>query len=180
MAKTTRFGRRRGRPTLTVHPEEAAALAWVLTDLARLVAPDEGDEQDPLAAMVDIGTATTTPEDPVLARLFPDAYPDDEQASGEFRRYTETTLRRKKQDAALLALATLDDAGKERTLDAAEVDAWLGALNDLRLALGTRLEISEEAQLHSWDLAEDDPVVPALVMYEWLTYLQDQLVSCLG
>jgi hypothetical protein len=180
VARSTRFGRRKGRPTLTVNPDEAALLTDLLEQLVELVAPQEPDEADPLAAMVDIGTSTRAPEDPVLARLFPDAYPDDDEASGDFRRYTEPTLRRKKQDAALLALVTLEEPGRERALTPEQVEAWLGALNDLRLALGTRLEVSEDNPLRSWDLPPDDPSTPLLVIYEWLTYLQDSLIGCLG
>ena len=80
----------------------------------------------------------------MLARLFPDAYPDDQEAAAEFRRYTESGLRESKQSNARTALATLDAPGTEHRLTDVEVQAWLGALNDLRLALGTRLDVTED------------------------------------
>ncbi|HEY5032465.1 MAG TPA: DUF2017 family protein, partial [Actinomycetes bacterium] len=111
----TRFRRKRsGVVALTVHPDEALVLAGLLQQLADLVAPEESADADPLAALVDIGTTTEAPDDPVLARLFPDAYADDPEAAGEFRRYTENSLRERKHAGALRALATLEGPGKER------------------------------------------------------------------
>ena len=55
---------------------------------------------DPLAAMVGITMHDTPPDDEVLLRLLPNAYADQVDAS-EFRRYTESTLRQKKQAHAL-------------------------------------------------------------------------------
>ena len=61
--------------------------------------------------MFDFSGPTSEPEDPVLQRLFPSAYPDDEEAASEFRRYTEGTLRDGKADAAALIIDTLEEAG---------------------------------------------------------------------
>ena len=58
-----------------------------------------------------------------------------------------------------------------------QADAWLGALNDLRLVLGTRLEVTED--LDADDLAEDDPRLPGLEIYGWLGWLQESLLGCL-
>jgi hypothetical protein len=115
-----------------------------------------------------------TPEDPALHRLLPDAYRDDPDAAGEFRRLTEGSLRRDKVTAAQRLLAALpgDGAGEVR-LDADTTDAWLSTINDVRLALGTRLEVTE-------DMAEpdpDDPDAPAYVVYLWLTELQGVLIE---
>jgi hypothetical protein len=115
-----------------------------------------------------------TPEDPALARLLPDAYRDDPDASGEFRRLTEVSLRRDKVTAAERLLAALpgDGAGEVR-LDQETTESWLSTINDVRLALGTRLEVSEE-------MAEpdpEDPDAPAYVVYLWLTELQGVLIE---
>jgi hypothetical protein len=115
-----------------------------------------------------------TPEDPALARLLPDAYRDDPDAAGEFRRLTEVSLRRDKVTAAERLLAALpgDGAGEVR-LDEETTESWLSTINDVRLALGTRLEVSEE-------MAEpdpEDPDAPAYVVYLWLTELQGVLVE---
>jgi hypothetical protein len=178
---TTRFRRRRrGGVTLTVSPAEAPVLHSLLSELATLVAPDEPDNDDPLAAMVGIGTSAGPYDDPVLARLFPDAYKDDPEAASEFRRYTETSLREHKHADALAALDTLVDPGTERALEPEVVQSWLGALNDLRLALGARLQVQEDWRSQAYGLAPDDPELAALITYDWLSMLQEQLVGCLG
>jgi len=176
----TRFRRKRsGVVALTVHPDEALVLAGLLQQLADLVAPEESADADPLAALVDIGTTTEVPDDPVLARLFPDAYADDPEAAGEFRRYTENSLRDRKHVGALRALATLERPGKERDLVEDDVQAWLGALNDLRLALGTRIDVQEDWPTQFHGLAEDDPTRSLFLLYDWLSWLQETLVRCL-
>jgi hypothetical protein len=177
---STQFRRRRGAVVVTVHEREAPVLAGLLEQLVELVAPEGPPDDDPLAAMVGIGTATQAPQDPVLARLFPDAYPDDAEAAGEFRRYTETGLRESKQAAALAALATLAQPGQDRVLTTEEALAWLTSLNDLRLALGTRLDVHEDWSEQLDRLGDDDPTRFWLEVYDWLSHLQEQLVRCLG
>jgi hypothetical protein len=178
---TSRFKRSRsGALTLTVETEEAPVLRGLLAQLAELVAPDDDPAGDPLDALVGIGTSTEPPDDPVLARLLPDAYADDPQAAGEFRRYTERTLRERKLADATTALATLDRPGEKRPLTGDEAHAWLGALNDLRLALGTRLEVTETWEEQARALAPDDPALPLFAVYEWLGWLQAELVGCLA
>jgi Domain of unknown function (DUF2017) len=129
-----------------------------------------------LVAMTGLGepAGADTPGDPALARLLPDAYRDDPGAAGEFRRLTESSLRRDKVTAADKLLATLPgDGSGEVRLDAELTETWLSTINDVRLALGTRLEVSEE-------MAEpdpEDPDAPAYVVYLWLTELQGVLVE---
>lgn len=179
MASTAFRRKRGGAIAFTTQEDEALALRGLLLQLVDLVAPDEPADTDPLAAMVGIGTSTQTPDDPVLARLFPDAYTDDAEAAGEFRRYTENTIRERKQAAALLALQTLEAPGKERVLTAEQVQGWLGALNDIRLALGTRLDITEDWGEQYAALAADDPDRLTFEVYDWLSWLQESLVRCL-
>ena len=93
-----------------------------------------------------IGTATAAPEDKALARLFPDGYTDDPEASADFRRYTEPGLRDAKREAARVALATIEEQGGKRVLTAEESEAWLRALNDMRLVLGERLGVTEDLE----------------------------------
>jgi hypothetical protein len=118
------------------------------------------------------------PEDPALARLLPDAYRDDPAAAAEYRRFTEHDLMAGKRANIAVLLAGLDGIGPDGKLHvpAAQVPAWLVALNDLRLALGTRLEIEEDYEAVIAALARDDPRLPAYALYEWLTWLQDSLV----
>lgn len=122
--------------------------------------------------------STQLPADPVLARLLPDAYAEDAGAAGEYRRFTEGDLLAAKRANIGVLLAGLDEAasaGRVR-LDAETVHIWLIALNDLRLALGTRLEIDEDYEDRVAELDPDDPRLPAFDLYEWLTALQDTLV----
>ena len=73
-----------------------------------MAAPSAGD--DPLEQLLDFSGPTTEPDDPVLARLFPTAYPNDEEAAGEFRRFTEGTLRDSKARGAVRIIDTLEEA----------------------------------------------------------------------
>lgn len=186
MAITHGFSRRRrGGIRLTLDAGEASVLDHLLEQLVELLEPegsDAHDQLDPLAAMVGIGTSTEVPEDPALARLLPDAYGDDAEASAEFRRYTELSLRESKQVQAQLARATLADSDREVLTDE-ETDAWLRALNDLRLALGTRLEVTEDVEAERAAieaLPEGDPRVVMHDVYDWLGYLQATLLQAMG
>jgi hypothetical protein len=134
---------------------------------------------DDLAAMLDSGGPTGAPEDPVLARLFPDAYGDDPEAAGDFRRYTERGLRDGKVAAARTVLATLPDEGGRIRLSAGDAEAWLRALNDIRLALGVVLEIKEDYERELAAETPDDPRSAYLQVYDWLTFLQETLVRSL-
>lgn len=119
------------------------------------------------------GPSPATPEDPVLGRLLPDGYRDDGEAAEEFRRLTESTLRQQKCAAADRVLADLAEPGGSVRLDAETTETWLAALNDVRLALGTRLDVREDMA----DPDPDDPDAAAYVVYVWLTELQDVLVE---
>jgi Domain of unknown function (DUF2017) len=145
-------------------PPPASSAAGVPTDaeLSALTGLDAGADE------------TMPPGDPALARLLPDAYRDDPDAAGEFRRLTESSLRRDKVSAAerLLAALPVEGAGEVR-LDPETTESWLATINDVRLALGTRLEVTEE-------MAEpdpEDPDAPAYVVYLWLTELQGVLIE---
>jgi hypothetical protein len=114
---------------------------------------------DPLFQMMGMGGSEQPPEDPVLRRLLPSAYKDEKSAS-EFRRYTEHGLREKKRAHALTVYEALipqdEDWNADQPLDRGSIEIkfeeseamdWLGALNDLRLALAVRLGISKEFNL---------------------------------
>ena len=167
---------RRRRVVLRLSDHEVALLRDLLAQLVELVEAPGHDTGDDLAAMVGIGTSTHAPADPALARLLPDAYPDDAVAAGDFRRYTEDRLRRRKAEHAAGAVATLD-AGLPATLDPAAAQAWLGALNDLRLVVGTRLDVQEDDDPERW---VGTPEEPTYVVYWWLSTLQGDLLDALG
>ncbi len=171
---------RSGGVEITLGDLDLHLLTQVVSEVLALL--DEGAEalpDDPLAAAVGIGSATRAPTDPALARLLPDAYPEDPEASAEFRRYTETGLRDRKRTAARTLLATLGEPDEAVVLDPAQAQAWLTALNDVRLALGTRIGVTEELEELLDTLDEDDPALYAFAVYDYLTGLQESLVQAL-
>lgn len=134
---------------------------------------------DPLAAMVGITTHDTPPDDEVLLRLLPNAY-SDEQSASEFRRYTESTLREKKRAHAMAIRSNIINSGESVVdLDHEGAMAWLGGLNDIRLALGVRLKIEDNAQEHLELLKPDDPLRAVYAVYTWLGWLQESLIQAL-
>ena len=133
-----------------------------------------------LAMQLGVSDATELPDDPVLARLLPDAYSDDPDASGEFRRYTEQGLRSAKVAAARTVLATLPPAGGKIRLSEPEAQAWLRSLNDVRLALSVRLGMTEELDDAEPGPDPDDPRAAYLWVYQWLAILQESLVEALS
>ncbi|GAA3428681.1 DUF2017 domain-containing protein [Streptosporangium sandarakinum] len=156
---------------------EVSILRSLAAQILDLIEPAQTGD-DPLERALGIGPSgpAEPPGDPVLARLFPSAYEDDGEAA-EFRRYTEATLRDGKRADAQ---AVLDSAAPGRVdLTREQAHSWLRALNDVRLALGTRLEVTEDVHEEFAGLTEDDPRYPAYVTYDWLTYLQDTLVRAL-
>ncbi len=169
-----------GRLVLRLDEEERGVLMALLDQIAQLVAPEAADpDADPLAALVGIDLSATRPDNPVLLRLFPDGYADDDGAADEFRRYTERGLREIKSAHARTARATLERSGDKVVITADEAQSWLGTLNDIRLALGTTLGLTEEAQDEFEGLAADDPRAAGYHLYGWLTWLQDGLVNSL-
>jgi len=139
---------------------------------------DHGND-DPLAAMVGITSHDSPPEDDVLHRLLPNAYADSVDSS-EFRRYTESTLRAKKQAHAIVMrihLKSSEDGIVD--LDHDNANAWLGAINDIRLALGVRLKVESNSHEHLEILAPDDPLRGVHAVYTWLGWLQESLLAAL-
>jgi hypothetical protein len=178
-----RFKKQRGGGGVKadLDPVEVDVLLSVAGDLLVLLGDEEDACTDPLAAMVGLSDGPAVkPEDPALARLLPDAYGDDPDAATEFRRYTEGDLRAGKRAHATVVLATLaplEGGGGRLVLDRDQADAWLGCLNDLRLVLGTRLDVTEDTEL---DPQSDGPRAQALQVYGWLGWLQESLLSCLS
>ena len=166
----------------------------LLTLLAAGPQPAEATRStDPLAVelgLADLGLpeldpdrpAPAAPEDPALARLFPDAYREDPAAAAEFRRYTEPDLMAEKRGRAETVLASLNriPGGGKLTLAADEAASWLTSLNDLRLVLGTQLGIVEDDQQLPESPDPDDPRNYVLSIYFYLTYLQESLVGALS
>lgn len=166
------------------------SLAGQLIELLRneRALPDE--EADPLEQLLDFSGPTAEPEDPVLARLFPTAYPDDEEAASDFRRFTESTLRDGKADAAAVVIDSLEEAGLPQEpedgiyidleLDEPTAMTWMRSFTDMRLAIATRLGVEEGDEDYWHSLPDDDPQGQVHDIYEWIGYLQETLVNALG
>jgi hypothetical protein len=121
-----------------------------------------------------------TPSDPVLARLLPDAYREDPEAAGEFRKYTESSLREAKKYFAQTMLETLPPGGGRVKLSADQARDWLRALNDVRLMFGVRLEVTEDFEEQLAGLDPKDPRVAAFEVYGWLGAVQESLVRAIA
>ncbi len=187
--------RRRGGIAATFEIGEAHLLASLAGQVVELLRDRNGAEEsnvDPLAAQLGMGGPSLPPEDPVLLRLLPDAYRDDAEDSGEFRRFTERSLTSAKVLNAETLIGSLIDGGLnfgdtpdenddpiEVELDPAEVQAWLRALTDIRLSLAVRLgiETDEDAMLVSE--SEDEAVSAMSDIFEWLGYVQETLIVAL-
>jgi len=179
------FRRVNGELTATFDVDEVRvlrSLAGEIIELIRNDAPEPASKapDDSLAALIGSLGSTEPPEDAVLARLFPSAYTDDEEAAGEFRRFTEQGLRDGKVANAQTVLDSLGDPDFSDqvtiTLDDDEAQAWLRTLTDLRLALGTRLGV-EQGDEEKWErLPPESPRRQVYIVYSWLGYLQETLV----
>lgn len=184
-----RFRRSGDGVTVTVRAGEAALLASAAEQLLGLLGPPQDAADDPLAAMVGLPSGEVRrPDDPALARLLPDAYRPDAtddprfdvgEAASDFRRFTEGDLREAKRAqarAVLRHLGGVEGRGKLQ-LDRDGADDWLGTLNDLRLVLGTRLEVTEQGR--SARTIDDEAAAWSLQVYDWLGSLQASLLDSL-
>ncbi|WEO97152.1 DUF2017 domain-containing protein [Streptomyces sp. FXJ1.172] len=189
-----------GGAAVALDDVEISIIRSLAVQLLELIGPGPGADapEDPLAELFAEGPSEP-PADPVLRRLFPDAYSDPEQAPGapaeaeeqrahsaEFRRYTENDLRAGKRENALAVIRALDalapvgEGGAVLKLAPEESKLWLGALNDLRLAIGARLEITDEDDTDLlYRLPDEDARKPMVMAYLWLGGLQETLVTTL-
>ncbi|MBC2907601.1 DUF2017 domain-containing protein [Streptomyces cupreus] len=188
-----------GGAAVALDDVEISIIRSLAVQLLELIGPGPGADtpDDPLAELFADGPSEP-PADPVLRRLFPDAYSDPEGTPGpreaeeqraysaEFRRYTENDLRAGKRENALAVIRSLDElsatgeGGAVLKLSPAESRQWLSALNDLRLAIGSRLDILDEDDTDLlYRLPDEDPRKPMVMAYLWLGGLQETLVSTL-
>ena len=113
-------------------------------------------------------------DDPSLRRLFPPAYTDDDDANDEFQRL----MREELLEGKLAALEIVEQTANADHLTEAQLEGWLGALESLRLYLGTELDVTEETYAGALD--PNDPDAPALALYGYLSWLQEQAVEALS
>jgi hypothetical protein len=159
-ARFVRVRRRGGLIRLRLDPIEVRLLVRLFDDLLELVSPD----------------APGVADDPVLQRLFPSGYRDDDAADAEFRSLTELSLRTERSQRARHCTEELaGESGDVKLTDEAG-QRWIQVLNDVRLALGTQLDITEEDEA---EIDADDPEAGQRAIYFWLTATQDSLVRTL-
>jgi hypothetical protein len=151
-----KVGRRHGRLRLRLEAEEQTLMSMLLDELDAVL---EGEAETDGA---------------VLERLYPAAYRDDPEAETEFRSLTESSLRTGRSER--IAACRADLAGSS-DIDLSDPDAarrWIQVVNDVRLALGTRLGITEDDEP---DLNPTDPAAQPWIIYYWLTGVQDAVVQ---
>jgi hypothetical protein len=143
---------RKGEYVLRLPPDERAVLRELPGQLRQLLGSD----------------------DPSLHRLFPPAYTDDVDHEAEYQKYMGEDL----LESHARALTVMEETIDAERLDEEQLTGWLAALNDLRLVLGTRLDVSEEMYEEAMDPA--DPRAPAFALYSYLGWLQEQVVEALA
>jgi hypothetical protein len=143
---------RRGRYRLRLPPQEREILRSLPRQLRELLGTD----------------------DPALRRLFPPAYEDDPDRQAEYEDLVSPELTRDRLDALAVVERTIDST----RLSEEEIRAWLGALNDLRLVLGTRLDVTED--LYEGGLPEADPRFPVFALFAYLGWLEEQIVEAMA
>lgn len=150
---------RRNHPRLDLAGVEIVILTKMCTDFVELV---DGD-------------GVLNEVDPVIERLFPDAY-NDPEASAEYAELTRGWLRDERVERVRLCLGELEQAASDTgsiDLSGPEVlDRWLRVLTDLRLALGTRLGVDAD-----FDIDDTDADADGRHIYVWLTAMQDAMVT---
>jgi Domain of unknown function (DUF2017) len=143
---------RRGGYRLRLPPEERAILRSLRGQIEALLGTD----------------------DPSLRRLFPPGYADDPELEAEYRGLVRDDLLSQKREALRIVEETID----RDHLTEEQLAAWLGAVNDLRLVLGTRLDVTEE--MYEEGLPQDDPRAPSFAVYGYLGWLEEQVVESLA
>ena len=166
---------------------EATVLRGLITQIGGMLkARADETPQDELAQLTGIRTGmSSAPEDPILARLLPDFHRLDSDSPSREERDSAAALRSLhepelldlKSGVAGVVLDTCPPDGGTVKLSLEQADAWLSAVNDVRLALGTTLDVTEDMPE---ELPEDDPRSPHLGVYQWLTWMQEHLVLALA
>ena len=132
----------------------------------------EAPERELLRMLPEQARELVDHDDPTAQRLFPVAYPDDAAAQSDYHEMMGTQLLEHHQQALDILLSTVDAA----TIDTDELQGWLGAVEVLRLLLGTQLDVSE-------DMTEVDPADPRadqFTVYQYLSMLQNEIVDTLA
>ncbi|MGH1565495.1 DUF2017 domain-containing protein [Mumia sp. DW29H23] len=186
--------RKRDRVRAEFEPAECELLVNLLSQVIELLRDRNGPEEsapDPLFGQLGTTASALPPEDPVLRRLLPDAYRDDDESAADFRRFTERSLSTAKVENAQAVVASLAAGGfdlddPEQSENPIEVElgeravqAWLRSLTDVRLALAVRLGIESEEDAEAAAESDDEAVAVVVDIYDWLGFVQESLVQAL-
>ena len=156
---------------------ESDIIADLAAQIAGMLAPlAASDDTDPLFELVGIGGRSEIDPDPALARLLPDAYGDDSEASSDFRALTERSLASRKVANARVVIATLEREDGRVQLSAAEAQSWLRTLSDIRLTIAARLGIEKDGDEGATD---SDAAVALHDLYDWLAFVTESLLDAL-
>lgn len=170
---------------LCLDVDEAQLLDQLVGQLVALLQSHSSTalDPDPLFASLEVGGSESVPEDPALARLFPDAFEEAEDASA-FRRVTEQGLvNRKLQDALAMRKAlgmgrSIDDSDGKTTVEAditeSTLAVWVRTLTALRLAIAARLGLEHESD-HA-RLLDDEETRSTVIVYDWLAAILDSVL----
>jgi hypothetical protein len=183
--------RRRGAVVrVTLEGDEAGLLVSLVSQVSALLAghqePQTGESDSIEGIVAAMSTPVSLPEGPILERLLPDGYRGDPEAAEEFRRLTDVELRATKRAALQQILddvAAAGDIGSQSLRIGLRDEAasiWLHALADVRLALGTHLEVSEDMDGERAALTPDSPRYAELAIYDWTSWLQDAIVRAIA
>ena len=176
----------RYRSSLAEH--ESALLRSLVGSLTEMLDDRESSSPtDELEELTGMKTGhSSAPEDDTMKRLLPDFYRNQsehpagsgtaESLNAALRSLHEPTIIDAKRAAAQSMLDTLPAAGGKFELTEPEAQNWAAAVNDVRLALGTMLEIGPNGPDR---LPEGHPMAGHLDVYQWLTVLQEYLVLAL-
>lgn len=184
------FQRSGDRLITQLEPVEQVLISQLIDELSEVLRrPEDPDSAavDPLARELGLegltGHAPEPPDNPIAMRLLPDGYLDDEEAASEFRRYTDDALRASKLADAEVMKAGLETAAEDPNgqieIELVEADHWVRAMNDLRLALGVELGLTNESPTLSESAASDESTAGRAMLYDFLTWWQDGLVTAL-
>ena len=159
-------------------PHEVALLKNTATSVQEMLDHRQsGAPSDPLEALTGIRTGNPAPpQDGTMRRLLPDFVRDErheEVANGALRSLHEPSIIDAKIAASQRLIDTLPEGGGHVELTEGEAEAWIAAVNDIRLALGTILGIGPDGPDR---LPAGHPMAAHLEVYQWLTVLQEYLV----
>jgi uncharacterized Fe-S cluster-containing MiaB family protein len=133
------------------------------------------EERDVLRGLPEQLRRLMAEDDPGLVRLFPPAYLDDVERDAEYRRLMREELVNRRLESLAIVEATVD----ADRLTEEQLTAWMKVINDLRLVIGTSLDVQEDDD-PGQRLDSDDPQAPLRAMYWFLSYLLESTIDALG